>query len=141
ETIGRAYATLLYQEDETLGPGEPRGVPAKNKRVVVGRDVRLSSRRFAEALITGLRAAGCDVIDIGEVPTPVLYFAVGYFHTGGGVEVTASHNPPEFNGLKMRKLVLSRSPERSEGEANGVADGLNAPLSSAEVQELGRIAN
>src|SRR5215212_1022120 len=97
ETIGRAYATMLYQLDEHLGPGEPPG-PQHNKRVVVGRDVRLSSRRFAEALITGLRAAGCDVIDIGEVPTPVLYFAVGHFQTDGGVEVTASHNPPQFNG-------------------------------------------
>ena len=126
ETIGRAYATMLYQEDTTLGPGESRGAEEKNKRVVVGRDVRLSSQRFAEALIAGLRAAGCDVIDVGAVPTPVLYFAVGYFNTDGGVEVTASHNPPEFNGLKMRKVR---------------ANGLNAPLGTAEVKELGRIAN
>lgn len=126
ETIGRAYATMLYQADTTLGPGEGREAPEKNKRVVVGRDVRLSSQRFAKALIGGLRAAGCDVIDIGAVPTPVLYFAVGYFNTDGGVVVTASHNPPQFNGLKMRKVT---------------AEGLNAPLSNTEVQELGRIAN
>ena len=125
ETIGRAYATLLYEADTDYGPGEPRGAAAANKRVVVGRDVRLSSQRFAAALITGLRAAGCDVIDIGAVPTPVLYYAVGHFGTDGGIEVTASHNPPQFNGLKLRK----------------VAGGLNAPLTTAEVKELGRIAN
>ena len=84
ETIGRAYATMLYQADETLGPGEPRDSAGPNKRVVVGRDVRLSSNRFAESLIVGLRAAGCDVIDVGEVPTPVLYFAVGYCNADGG---------------------------------------------------------
>lgn len=126
DTIGRAYATMLYQADTTLGPGEGRGTAERNKRVVVGRDVRLSSKRFAESLIGGLRAAGCDVIDIGPVPTPVLYFAVGLFNTDGGVVVTASHNPPEFNGLKMRKVT---------------PEGLNAPLTTAEVKELGRIAN
>ncbi|HET7078691.1 MAG TPA: hypothetical protein VFM49_14740, partial [Chloroflexia bacterium] len=71
EAIGMAYGTWLYQQDG--GPGGGR------KRVAVGRDVRLSSKRFAESLIVGLRKAGCDVINVGEVPTPVLYFAVGYY--------------------------------------------------------------
>lgn len=69
--------------------------------VLVGRDGRLSGPRLAESLSNGLRDAGRDVIDIGMVPTPVLYFATHYLNAGSGVMVTGSHNPPEYNGLKM----------------------------------------
>ena len=69
--------------------------------VVVGCDGRLSGPELLEALIEGLRSTGRDVIDIGRVPTPVLYFATHYLNTGSGVIVTGSHNPPEYNGLKM----------------------------------------
>ena len=67
----------------------------------VGRDGRLSGERLANALMEGIVSAGVDVIDIGMVPTPVLYFATVYFGNGTGVAVTGSHNPPEYNGLKM----------------------------------------
>lgn len=67
----------------------------------VGRDGRLSGERVANALMDGITAAGVDVIDIGLVPTPVLYFATVHFGNGTGVAVTGSHNPPEYNGLKM----------------------------------------
>ena len=69
--------------------------------IVVGRDGRLSSPELAEALVEGLRATGRDVIDVGAVPTPVLYFATHYFGTGSGVMVTGSHNPAPYNGLKI----------------------------------------
>jgi phosphomannomutase/phosphoglucomutase len=69
--------------------------------VVVGRDGRLSSPDLAKALIDGLLAAGCDVIDIGAVPTPLLYYAVQDLSAGSGVMVTGSHNPPEYNGFKI----------------------------------------
>jgi phosphomannomutase/phosphoglucomutase len=69
--------------------------------VVVGRDGRLSGPELAEALIAGLNATGCDVKDIGVVPTPVLYFAAHYLDTQTGVVVTGSHNPPDYNGLKI----------------------------------------
>lgn len=69
--------------------------------IVVGRDGRRSSPELAEACIEGLRAAGRDVIDIGCVPTPVLYFATHYLNTGSGVMVTGSHNPPDYNGFKI----------------------------------------
>jgi phosphomannomutase/phosphoglucomutase len=69
--------------------------------VVVGRDGRLSGAALAEALITGLTETGCEVKDIGCVPTPVLYFATHYLDTQTGVIVTGSHNPPEYNGLKI----------------------------------------
>jgi phosphomannomutase/phosphoglucomutase len=69
--------------------------------VVVGRDGRLSGAALAEALIAGLTETGCEVKDIGCVPTPVLYFATHYLDTQTGVIVTGSHNPPEYNGLKI----------------------------------------
>jgi len=69
--------------------------------VAVGRDGRNSSLDLATALIAGLRAAGCNVIDIGMVPTPVLYFATHTLDTHSGVMVTGSHNGPEYNGLKI----------------------------------------
>lgn len=71
------------------------------KAMIIGRDGRLSGPKFAEALAEGMLASGIDVIDIGCVPTPVLYFATYELGTGSGVEITGSHNPPEYNGLKM----------------------------------------
>ena len=67
----------------------------------IGRDGRLSGARLAYALMDGIASTGTDVIDIGMVPTPVLYFATVHYGCGTGVAVTGSHNPPEYNGLKM----------------------------------------
>ena len=69
--------------------------------IVVARDGRASSPDLCEALIKGLRSTGRDVIDIGMVPTPVLYFATHYLETGSGVMITGSHNAAEYNGLKI----------------------------------------
>jgi len=71
------------------------------KEIAVGRDGRLSGPELSGALIEGLRAAGCDVIDIGAAPTPVLYFATYHLNIGSGVSVTGSHNPPDYNGFKI----------------------------------------
>jgi phosphomannomutase/phosphoglucomutase len=87
ERIGRALATS----------GKSKGVT----RFVVGRDGRLSGPRLSQALARGLNAGGADVVDIGVVATPMVYFATHLFATGSGVMVTGSHNPPEYNGLKM----------------------------------------
>ena len=73
----------------------------KQTRVVVGRDGRLSGPDLVAALARGLASSGCDVIDIGMVPTPVVYFATHHLDTHTGVAVTGSHNPPDYNGLKM----------------------------------------
>jgi len=70
-------------------------------QICVARDGRLSGPKLSEALIAGLRASGCDVIDIGMVPTPVLYFSTFHLSTGSGVMLTGSHNPPDYNGLKI----------------------------------------
>jgi len=69
--------------------------------IVVGRDGRLSGPTLSTALSDGIRSAGCDVVDIGCVPTPVVYFATHHLSTGSGCAVTGSHNPPEYNGIKM----------------------------------------
>ena len=69
--------------------------------VVIGRDGRLSSQLLADHLSQGLQSSGRDVVDIGQVPTPVSYYATHKLNTGAGVMVTGSHNPPEYNGLKM----------------------------------------
>ncbi|MNM70030.1 Phosphomannomutase/phosphoglucomutase [compost metagenome] len=69
--------------------------------VVVGRDGRLSGPELVEGLIEGLRRAGCDVIDIGMAPTPVVYFASYHLRAGSCVAVTGSHNPPDYNGFKI----------------------------------------
>jgi len=71
------------------------------KEIAVGRDGRLSGPELAAALIEGLRSTGCDVIDIGAAPTPVLYFATYHLNIGSGVMVTGSHNPPDYNGFKI----------------------------------------
>ena len=70
-------------------------------KLAVGRDGRLSSKVFNEALIQGLISTGCDVVDIGICPTPVYYFSLFHLNKDGGMMVTGSHNPPEFNGFKV----------------------------------------
>ncbi len=71
------------------------------KRVAVGRDMRLSSPSIAQAFIAGATAQGCDVVDYGMIPTDMLYFAVARDGHDGGVMITASHNPKQYNGMKM----------------------------------------
>ncbi|MGB7296139.1 MAG: phosphomannomutase/phosphoglucomutase, partial [Candidatus Aminicenantales bacterium] len=70
-------------------------------RVALGRDARMSSPAYAEAITRGLLSTGCSVVDIGLVPTPLLYFAVFYKKNEAAVMITGSHNPPEYNGFKM----------------------------------------
>ena len=77
------------------------------KKISIGGDVRLSTERFREALIAGLRSVGVDVVDIGPVPTPVQYFSMYRLDVDGGVMITGSHNPPEFNGFK---ITMHKSP-------------------------------
>src|ERR1700716_939300 len=70
-------------------------------RIAVGRDMRLSSPALSAAFIDGATAQGADVVDYGMIPTDLLYFAVARDRHDGGVEVTASHNPKQYNGMKM----------------------------------------
>lgn len=85
------------------------------KRMAVGRDGRLSGPLLSSALHAGILSTGCDVIDIGIVPTPLLYYATYVLDTSSGVMLTGSHNPPEYNGLKM---MLGRETLAEEGIQN-----------------------
>ncbi|MCC2645334.1 MAG: phosphoglucomutase, partial [Burkholderiales bacterium] len=87
EDIGKVLGTLA--------------VEAKAKGLVVGYDGRLSSPGLSKSLTAGILSSGCDVYDIGEVTTPMVYFANYELETFSGVMITGSHNPPEYNGLKM----------------------------------------
>ena len=73
----------------------------KIKNMTIGRDCRLSSESYHNFLIKGLNSAGINTIDIGLCATPMLYFSIRHLHIGGGVMITGSHNPPEFNGFKI----------------------------------------
>ena len=94
--------TLTVGIAEDIGRAIGSEARARGLRAVaVGRDGRLSGPELVDALCTGLADSGCDVIDVGMVPTPVLYFATHHLGTGSGICVTGSHNPPEYNGFKI----------------------------------------
>jgi phosphomannomutase/phosphoglucomutase len=98
---GLADAELL-DEDVTL-LGQAFGTYMQRhagRKISLGRDTRLSSPRLRDALMKGLKASGCEAIDIGVAPTPVLYYSAFHLKTDGAVMITGSHNPPEFNGFK-----------------------------------------
>jgi phosphomannomutase/phosphoglucomutase len=86
--IGRAYAVMLQRSD-------------KAGTVVVGRDNRPSGEALRDALVAGLTGSGVSVVDIGVVPTPTMYWSLHHLDVVGGIQITGSHNPPEFNGFKM----------------------------------------
>ncbi|MCP4445316.1 MAG: phosphomannomutase/phosphoglucomutase [Myxococcales bacterium] len=94
EKLGRALASHLYEGDEA-------------PTISVGRDCRLTSPRLFEALTSGMRACGANVVDIGVVPTPVLYFSAFHFTPQGAVIITGSHNPGQDNGFKMLRGTSS----------------------------------
>lgn len=75
----------------------------KGKTVLVGRDIRTSSPSLCESLIKGIRSQGVDIVYAGVIPTPLLYFAISHYKLDGGITVSASHNPPEWNGFKICK--------------------------------------
>ncbi|MEO0296942.1 MAG: phosphomannomutase, partial [candidate division WOR-3 bacterium] len=85
--IGKAIASYLISKG--------------GKTISLGRDARLSSPRISEVLLDAFLKSGLNVIDIGMVPTPLLYFSVFKFGLDGGIEITGSHNPKEFNGIKI----------------------------------------
>jgi len=94
--------TLTPEIVERIGQAlGSEALASKQKRFVIGRDGRLSGPELSAALARGIARAGCDVVDIGMAPTPVVYFAIQHLDAGSGVAVTGSHNPPDYNGLKM----------------------------------------
>ncbi|PMQ02124.1 MAG: phosphomannomutase [Dictyoglomus sp. NZ13-RE01] len=90
EIIGKAYAKYIRSK-----------INKEEIKVTVGRDARLSSEELEKALIKGLRTMGINVVDLGLIPTPVLYFSLFRLPVDGGIMITGSHNPPNFNGMKI----------------------------------------
>jgi len=88
--VGRAYAKILTEEN-----------PGKKLKIVLGYDMRLSTPTLKKHLLEGLTDSGLDVVNVGLVTTPTFYFSVAYFGYDGGIQVSASHNPKEYNGFKM----------------------------------------
>ncbi len=131
--IGRAIGTRARELGQT--------------RVAIGRDGRLSGPELSRALAQGLQASGVDVIDVGCVATPMLYFATFHLQTGSGVMITGSHNPPEYNGLKMMIAGETLAGDaiqnlRQRIEADALASG-SGGFSEADVAEayLARIVS
>ena len=85
--LGRAFGSFLSRRDQ--------------RRIVLGRDCRLSSPRLHAGLLNGLLETGLNVVDIGVGPTPMMYFSVFHLDADGGVQITGSHNPPQDNGFKL----------------------------------------
>ena len=109
EQVGRAYATLIRRNG--------------GRRIAVGQDNRTSSAELKAGFITGVRATGVDVVDIGVVTTPILYFATAHWRLDGGANITGSHNPVEYNGVKM---VHPGAAPLSEDEIQGLRTAIEA---------------
>lgn len=100
----RGIVDHTLTEEDVFLIGKAFGSTAIEKgdqRVAMGRDSRLSGPRLSSALSAGILSTGCDVIDIGVVPTPLLYYSTFILESRSGIMLTGSHNPPEYNGLKM----------------------------------------
>jgi phosphomannomutase len=107
--------------------------------VVVGRDMRKSSPTLVKQLVDGMTLSGANVIDVGLVDTPFIYFAINHLDCAGGVQTTASHNPPQYNGFKV-----SRRKAKPVGETSGLADvrkfaALADPSSFNKNSDRGRV--
>ncbi len=110
--IGYATAEHLLAQAAEAGLDDPMA-----RHLVVGRDMRRSSPSLADALMQGMQDFGAGVIDIGLVDTPMVYFAINHLGCAGGVQVTASHNPAEYNGFKISRLKA-----RPVGQDTGLAE-------------------
>jgi len=121
ESLGRALATYIIRHS--------------GSSICLACDCRLSGTRLHDALLKGLLAAGAHVLDAGTVPTPLLYYSVVHFDADGGVMITGSHNPPEYNGIKtvcgtgtlfgddiqtIHKMILGNDFENGEGTVKKV---------------------
>lgn len=111
-SIGYGCAVFLLREAEAVGERTPM-----MRHLVVGHDMRQSSPSLRDALCQGIIDGGGNVIDVGMVDTPFVYFAVNHLDCAGGVQVTASHNPPQYNGFKVSKRKA-----KPVGEATGLSD-------------------
>ncbi len=136
--IGYATAQFLLKEAADAGCTD-----AMSRHICVGRDMRKSSPALTAHLKQGMRDAGADVIDVGMVDTPFVYFAINHLGCAGGVQVTASHNPANYNGFKISRRLAK--PVGQESGLNDIqrlaaladAEKINARKQSSVVGEMG----
>jgi phosphomannomutase len=126
--IGHAAARFL----RSLLQGYDRGV-ASAQSLVVGRDMRSHSPAMAAALIDGMTSTGANVIDVGMIDTPQIYFAINHLGTCGGVQTTASHNPAQYNGFKVSGLKA-----RPIGEDTGLQEIKHIAMALRHNETAGR---
>lgn len=122
--IGRAYGTFILKEN------------SEAKNIVVGADMRLSSPALRKELINGLLDCGLNVVDVGLVSTPTFYFAVSYYGYDGGIQVSASHNPKDYNGFKMVKeksLPISKDTGINEMKDTVLTDAFSPIKNKGEI--------
>ncbi|MGP5361198.1 phosphomannomutase CpsG [Psychrobacter celer] len=101
--IGRSFAQILYQRYQASANTQNNDMTDLKPAIVIGSDIRHSSEQLKQAAIKGIMDAGIDVIDLGMTGTEEVYFATSHYQALGGIEVTASHNPINYNGLKLVK--------------------------------------
>jgi phosphomannomutase len=109
----------------------------KADRIAVGRDMRLSSPALAQAFVDGVTSHGADVVDYGMIPTDMLYFAVAADRLEGGVQITASHNPKQYNGMKM--VRQEAFPLSGEAGINDIRDMIANDRLPPEAAKRGRV--
>lgn len=126
--LGKDYVELRRQDGK-----------AGELNIVVAEDMRLSSPRLKQSLIKGITEAGANAVDIGLASTPTFYFAVAYFNYGGGLIITASHNPKEWNGFKLvREKAIPISGETGLYKLRDMAmGGLTAPQAPGPLKKRG----
>ena len=117
--IGRAFAAFLAR----------RGI---SRPVVVGRDNRPSGTALRDALVTGLTSCGVDVVDVGVVPTPLVYWSLSNINVGAGIQITGSHNPAEYNGFKICVGTSSVHGDEIQ-ELRALALGTSFPMGAGSV--------
>src|SRR5499426_4684475 len=109
------------------------------RRIAVGRDMRLSSPALAQAFIDGATSQGADVVDYGMIPTDLLYFAVARDGHDGGVQITASHNPKQYNGLKMvRREAFPLSGDEGIAEIREMIAAGTTPAAASKPGQVSR---
>ena len=118
-------ADVANRVGQGLGEWLSAQTGGKKGVIAVGRDMRPDSAELAGALIEGVRSQGFDVIDIGEVTSDMIYFVVGHYNLAGGAMITASHNPGEYNGIK-----LCREEARPVGQESGLFEIRDAVLAN-----------
>ena len=129
--IGHASAQFL----RSLLSGYERGQSSSNK-LVIGRDMRPHSESLSEALKEGITSSGVGCIDLGMIDTPMLYFAINHLQTCGGVMITASHNPIEYNGFKISAACVPAPSGATTGLAGNTAHRQHASPHASREQSL-----